>query len=172
LNVYGQKKLEVERAVLQLGENDLIFRTAWVYSMRRDSFVSKVLSWAHSQGEMHIVEDQVSNPTWARALAEIMAQLLAKAGLNPLPWFAERSGLYHLAGWGFASRLDWAKAIVRNDPNVAQQLAKTILPAQNVDLPTPATRSHFSALDCSKFERTFALRLPDWEVALPLAMEP
>jgi len=171
LNVYGQTKLEGEGAVLQAGGTSLIFRTAWVYSMRRESFVSKVLSWAHSQREMRIVEDQVSNPTWARALAEITAQLLAKAGPAPHPWLAERRGLYHLAGWGFASRLEWAKAIFRNDPNQARQVVQRVLPARSAEFPTSAARPLFSALDCGKFERTFALRLPDWELALRLAME-
>jgi dTDP-4-dehydrorhamnose reductase len=171
LSVYGQTKLEGDQAVLQVGGTNLIFRTAWVYSTRRDSFVSKVLSWAHSQHEMRIVEDQVSNPTWARGLAEITAQLLAKAGSAPLQWLAARSGLYHLAGWGFASRLEWAKAIVRNDPNATQQLVKTIIPARNSEFHTAAERPCFSALDCGKFEQIFAIRLPDWRLGLHLAME-
>lgn len=171
LNVYGQTKLEGERAVLQSGGNNLIFRTAWVYSMRRDSFVSKVLSWAHSQPEMRIVEDQVSNPTWARALAEITAQLLTKAGPDSLPWLSARRGLYHLAGRGFASRLEWAKAILQNDNNQAHQVVQRVLPARSAEFPTAAARPLFSALNCGKFERTFAVRLPEWEGALRLAME-
>jgi len=171
LNVYGQTKLDGERAVLGTGGINLVFRTAWVYSMRRDSFVTKVLRWARSQSEIRIVEDQVSNPTWARALAEITAQLLAKAGPEPLLWLVERAGLYHLAGRGFTSRFGWAKAIVEKDPNVAQQFVRVILPARSVDFPAPATRPHLSALDCSKFEQTFALCLPDWELAVCLAME-
>ena len=171
LNIYGQTKLEGEGSILKAGGANLIFRTAWVYSTRRESFVSKVLGWSHSQPEIRVVDDQVSNPTWARALAEITALVLAKAGSDPLPWLRARGGLYHLAGWGFASRLEWAKAIVRRDPHSAQQVAKTILPARSADFPTPATRPHFSALDCGKFERTFDLRLPDWESALRLAMD-
>lgn len=171
LNVYGQTKLEGEGAVLQAGGTSLIFRTAWVYSMRRDSFVTKMLRWAQSQQEMRVVEDQVSNPTWARALAGITAQLLAKAGPDPLPWLSERHGLYHLAGWGFTSRLEWAKAILRNNPNQAHQVVQRVLPARSAEFPTAAVRPFFSALDCSKFERAFVLRLPNWEVALPLAME-
>ena len=170
LNIYGQTKLEGEGAVLQAGGTSLIFRTAWVYSMRRESFVSKVLSWAHSQREMRVVEDQVSNPTWARALAEITAQLLAKAGPAPHPWLAERRGLYHLAGWGFASRLEWAKAIVRNDPNRVQQIVQRMLPARSAEFPAAAVRPLFSALDCRKFEQAFSLLLPNWELALSLAM--
>jgi dTDP-4-dehydrorhamnose reductase len=171
LNVYGQTKLEGEQAVLERGGTNLIFRTAWVYGVSRDSFVTKVLRWAHSQPEIRIVEDQVSNPTWARALAEITARLLAKAGPDLLPWLSERRGLYHLAGWGFTSRLDWAKAILQNNPKQAHQVVQRVLPARSVEFPTAAVRPLFSALDCGKFERTFALRLPDWQLALRLAME-
>jgi len=171
LNVYGQTKMEGERAIFGVGGTNLIFRTAWVYSMRRDSFVSKVLSWADSQHEMRIVEDQVSNPTWARALAESVAQLLAKAGPDPLPWLSERRGLYHLAGWGFTSRLEWAKAILQNDPNQAYQIVQRVLPARSAEFPMDAVRPLFSALDCGKFEQVFANRLPDWKLGLRLAME-
>jgi dTDP-4-dehydrorhamnose reductase len=171
LNVYGQTKLDGEGAIFQAGATSLIFRTAWVYSMRRASFVSKVLSWAHSQPEIRIVDDQISNPTWARALAEITTQLLAKAGPDPLPWLSERAGLYHLAGGGFASRLEWAKAILQNDPDQTHQVVQRVLPARSAEFPTVAVRPLFTALDCGKFERTFAVRLPDWELALNLAME-
>jgi len=131
----------------------------------------KVLRWAHSQTEMHIVEDQVSNPTWARALAEITAQLIAKAGPDPLPWLSERRGLYHLAGWGFTSRLEWAKAILQNDPKQAHQVVQRVLPVRSVDFSTAAVRPLFSALDCSIFEKTFTLSLPDWKIALRLSMQ-
>jgi dTDP-4-dehydrorhamnose reductase len=170
LNVYGQTKFEGEREILEGGGMNLIFRTAWVYSLRRDSFVTKVLHWAHSQREMRIVEDQVSNPTWARALAEITSQLLAKAGPLPFSWLAELRGLYHLAGRGFTSRYEWARAILQNDPNVAEHLGRTIIRARSTDFPTPAVRPGFSALDCGRFERTFALRLPNWEESLSRAM--
>jgi dTDP-4-dehydrorhamnose reductase len=171
LNVYGQTKLDGEGAILQAGATSLIFRTAWVYSTRRDSFVSKVLSWAHSQPEIRIVDDQISNPTWARALAEITAQLLAKAGPDPLPWLSERRGLYHLAGWGFTSRLEWAKAILQNDPDQTHQVVQRVLPARSAEFPTAAARPLFTALDCGKFEQAFAVHLPDWELALSLAMK-
>src|SRR5512143_3436326 len=46
LNVYGKSKLAGERAVQAAGGVYLIFRTAWVYSLRGDSFIQKVLQWA------------------------------------------------------------------------------------------------------------------------------
>ena len=168
LGVYGRSKLEGERAVEQVGGKYLILRTSWVYSLRRDSFVTKVLQWSRQQTSLRVVDDQVSNPTWARMLAEVTAQLLAKADKD---WLGERGGLYHLAGDGFTSRWGWAQAILRHDAHKEEQVTRQVLPASTLDFPTPAQRPLFSALDCQKFARTFGLGLPPWEEALRLAME-
>ncbi len=45
LGAYGRSKLEGEQAVQSQGGAYLILRTSWVYSLRRDSFVTKVLQW-------------------------------------------------------------------------------------------------------------------------------
>ena len=71
INVYGQSKLAGEQAIQSVDGNYLIFRTAWVYSLRRNSFVSKVLGWARKNETLRVVDDQVSNPTWARMLAKV-----------------------------------------------------------------------------------------------------
>ncbi len=98
-----------EQAIQSVGGDYLIFRTAWVYSLRRDSFVSKVLEWARKNETLRVVDDQVSNPTWARMLAEITAQVLA----HGIGYLRERTGLYHLAGAGHASRYTWAQEILK-----------------------------------------------------------
>lgn len=171
LNVYGRSKLAGEQAIEHIGGAHLILRTSWVYSLRRDSFVTKVLQWSRKQPSLRIVDDQVSNPTWARMLAETTAQLIAKAGGDPSGWLGERRGLYHLAGNGYASRLEWAQAILSHDPHKEEQVTREILPANTADFPTPALRPLFSALNCDKFAHTFELRLPGWEDALRMAME-
>lgn len=171
LNVYGRSKLAGEQAIEHIGGAYLILRTSWVYSLRRDSFVTKVLQWSRKQPSLRIVDDQVSNPTWARMLAETTAQLIAKAGGDPSGWLGERRGLYHLAGNGYASRLEWAQAILSHDPHKEEQVTREILPANTADFPTPALRPLFSALNCDKFAHTFELRLPGWEDALRMAME-
>jgi dTDP-4-dehydrorhamnose reductase len=171
LGVYGRSKLEGEQAVLQAGGATLVLRTSWVYSLRRDSFVTKVLSWARQQPSLRLVTDQVSGPTWARLLAEATALLLARAGADLFAYIKEREGLYHLAGSGFCSRLEWGREILKLDPHPEEQITRELLPAQTSDFPTPAQRPLFSALDCTKFTNTFGLRLPDWRDALRLAME-
>lgn len=174
LNVYGQSKWLGEQAVLQAGGAALVLRTSWVYSLRRDSFVTKVLTWARRHPQLKVVSDQIGNPTWARALAETSALLLAIASAQKDEragdYVQARRGVYHLAGSGIASRLEWAQAILKNDPHPEEQIARQALPALSNDFPTPAQRPLFSALDCSKFEKTFGLRLPPWQTALELAM--
>ena len=167
LNVYGQSKLAGEKAIQAVNCSHLILRTAWVYSTRRESFVSKVMQWARQNENLRIVSDQVSNPTWARLLAEITSQTLARG----LDFLQEHSGLYHLAGSGHASRLEWARLILELDPAASQQLVKQLLPAATSDYPTPAQRPLFSALNCEKFSNRFGLQLPAWQSALRLAME-
>jgi dTDP-4-dehydrorhamnose reductase len=171
LGVYGQSKLAGELAIQAVGGAFLILRTSWVYSMRRDSFVSKVLEWSRTQTTMRVVEDQVSNPTWCRMLAEITSQLLAMAGEHSSAWLKERSGIYHLAGWGYASRFEWAQAILANDPKREEQAIQELQPALTSEFPTPAQRPLFSALNCDRFFDTFGLKLPAWQDALRLAME-
>ena len=170
LNVYGRSKWAGEQAVQQVGGAYLILRTSWVYSLRRDSFVTKVLKWARQQRTLRLVTDQVSNPTWARMLAEVTAQMLAMGGRDVVPWLTERRGLYHLAGDGYASRMEWAQAILRCDPHRDEQVIGDILPGQTDDFPSPACRPLFSALNCDHFFEVFGLRLPPWEIALRLAM--
>jgi dTDP-4-dehydrorhamnose reductase len=208
LNVYGRSKLAGERAVQQVGGAYLILRTSWLYSLRGSSFVNKVLRWARSNTSLQIVADQVSNPTWARSLAEATGQLLARAGgaatgaptapavgqavslspgaltaaassaavysggRHPAEWLHQHSGVYHLAAPNFASRYEWAKAILQLDPHPEEQVAQQVLPASSESFPTPALRPKFSALACSLFASTFGLQLPTWEEMLRLSVQP
>ncbi len=166
LNVYGRSKLDGEEAIREAGGSHLILRTSWVYSLRGGGFVSKVLEWARKQEQLRVVTDQIGCPTWARQLAETTAQLVARGSGN----LRERSGLYHLAGSGHASRFEWAQAILELDPHREEQVARAVIPASSSDFPSPARRPLFSALNCDRFESTFKMRLPDWQTTLGMAM--
>ena len=171
LSVYGRTKLAGEQEVLSINGAYLILRTSWVYSLRRDSFVRKVLSWARSQSSLKIVTDQVSGPTWARMLAEVVSQIALLGRDDILDWFSVNHGVYHLAGSGHCSRFEWGQEILKLDPRKDEQVIHELLPALTVEFPTPAPRPLFSALNCDRFNQTFGLHLPDWKVALNLAME-
>ncbi len=79
LSVYGSSKLHGEEEIQQVNGQYLIFRTSWVYSLRNESgFVKKALQWSRQHETLKIVDDQISNPTWARMLAETTIQVLEK----------------------------------------------------------------------------------------------
>jgi dTDP-4-dehydrorhamnose reductase len=170
ISAYGRSKLGGEAAVREAGGVSLVFRTSWVYSLRKGGFVNKVLEWARQQRVMRVVADQIASPTWCRMLAEATAQVLAMGGKDLYSWVAARQGLYHLAGSGYASRLEWAQAILQLDPQKDEQVVEDVQPALTAEFPSPAARPLYSALDCSLFSTTFGLSLPDWELALALAM--
>ena len=178
INIYGLSKLHGEQAIQQVDGNYLIFRTSWVYTLKMSAgslllggFVKKMLEWAMQNETLRIVEDQIANPTWARMLAQATSQLLARFGDNHFQRLVKCKGLYHLAGGGYASRLEWACKILELAPQREEQVCQEILPVLTSDFPTPARRPLFSALDCSQFESTFDLKLPDWQTALKLALQ-
>ena len=167
LNVYGSSKLLGEQAIQEVDGNYLIFRTSWVYSLRTGGFVNKVLEWAREKETLRIVDDQIANPTSARKLAEVTTDFLRQGQA----YVRARSGLYHLAGKGFASRYDWVKQILALDPNRKEQKIKEILPAKSADFPSPAERPTFSALNCDLVEEVFGITLSNWEDDLKSAIE-
>jgi dTDP-4-dehydrorhamnose reductase len=170
LNMYGKSKLAGEENIKQAGGAYLILRTSWVYSLRGNSFVNKVLKWSRQNRNLKVVSDQISSPTWARTLAEITSFVLAQNKKDLYEAIHERGGIYHLAGSGFTSRYEWARQILANDPESSEQIVQAIEPASSEEFPTPAARPLFSALDGTRFEETFGLQLPGWKSTLQLAM--
>ena len=170
LNVYGRTKLDGERAIQQVGGAYWIFRTSWVYSLRRDSFVTKVLEWSRRQQTLRVVSDQVGCPTWCRQLAEISTLAIAAGRSDVAGWVGQTNGLYHLAGSGSASRLEWAQEILKLDPHREEQTVTEIVPALTAEFPTPAQRPLYAPMSCEAFTGVFGLRLPPWQDALRLLM--
>ena len=171
LNEYGRSKLQGEEAVAGVGGSFLIFRTSWVYSLRQGGFVTKVLQWARQQETLRVVDDQTGSPTWARTLAEATSLVIARGGEHPQTYLREKSGLYHLAGAGSATRYEWAKRILDLDPAKAEQKVRQLLPARTADFPTPALRPVQTGLSIQKFKNEFGLTLPPWEESLRLLLD-
>jgi dTDP-4-dehydrorhamnose reductase len=170
INAYGVTKLEGEQQVAAVEGTYLIFRTSWVYSLRRAGFISKVLNWARTQEVVRIVDDQMGSPTWARMLAQASAQVIIQGGTSILDYLRQHRGLYHLAGAGAATRYEWARSVIEFDPHKEEQVVKQILPAKSADFPAIARRPVNSALNCDRFEKTFNIHLPDWKSSIRLMM--
>ena len=170
INIYGESKLGGEREIIKVGGEHFIFRTSWLYSTRRDCFVTKVLKWARTFEKMKIVADQIGSPTWSRSLADATAQALLVIKLSDQTWRKEKAGIYHLAGNGSVDRYEWAKSILDFDPRKEEHIVKEVQKANSEDFNTAARRPEHSALDCSLFQETFDTFYADWKDTLAVAL--
>jgi dTDP-4-dehydrorhamnose reductase len=115
INPYGASKLAGERAVVVANPRYLIVRTAWLYGPGERNFPRKIRAVAErmlAEGRpLRVVDDERGNPTDVRWLAPAVGRLveLVMAG-------AAGFGIHHLAGEPATSRLDWARAILRDSP--------------------------------------------------------
>lgn len=171
INVYGRTKLEGESGIQSVGGAFLILRTSWLYALRGENFIRKVLRWSRTQKTMRVVDDQIGSPTWARLLAEATAQAIAQ-GIRDVPGFlSEAKGVYHLAGSGSASRYAWAQAILEMDPLQDEQVVQDLLPARSDEFQTRARRPSCTSLDSSRFSTRFCICMPSWRESLAMAFE-
>ena len=167
LNVYGESKLEGEKAVAAIDCAHLVLRTSWVYGARGKNFLRTILRLAEERDELRVVDDQHGAPTWSRMLAEATAacvsQCLYRGGVAAM--LRERSGLYHLSAAGQTTWFGFADAIVQHAPKVPQ-----MTPIPTSAYPLPAPRPMYSILSNHKFTRAFGLQLPDWRASLNLCL--
>ncbi len=169
LGKYGESKLAGERALAELDAPAIVLRTAWVWSLRRKSFVSAMLKLAREREVLKVVDDQVGCPTSARDLAEITALIAYGARADVHRAFSDARGVYHAAGAGACSRFELARAAIELDPAKHEHKVRSIEPVPTSAYPLPARRPASAPLDCGKLGARFGLALPDWRDSLARA---
>jgi len=170
LGAYGRSKLAGERVLAEAGAPAVVFRTAWVFSLRRKSFVSAILRAARARESLSVVADQVGNPTFCRDLAVGTALAIRGLGRDPHGALAERKGVYHLANQGHCSRYDLAVATLAEDPRRHEHRATRIEPVPTSAYPLPAARPAYAPLDCGRARDVFGVSLPPWRDGLRRAL--
>ena len=102
INTYGRSKLAGELITQALLNRFYIVRTAWLYAQGGSNFVTKMIQIADERGELRVVADEVSSPTYAPDLAEAIAKLIR----------TDHYGIYHFTNEGICSRYDFAIKIL------------------------------------------------------------
>jgi dTDP-4-dehydrorhamnose reductase len=157
LNAYGRSKLGGERAVLAAGGRCAILRTSRVHSLHGRSFVRRILDAGGAQGSLAVVDDRISGPTPAPALAAAIMVVARALGAGRGP-----PGLFHFSGRPAVDLCSFARAIV----DAASRPTIEIRPIRSSELGTGARRPGNTTLDCSKIARAYGLGQPDWRSAL------
>jgi dTDP-4-dehydrorhamnose reductase len=166
LSVYGQTKLEGEKAVARC-EKHLILRTSWVYAARGGNFAKTMLRLAQSRESLQVINDQHGAPTGADLLADVAAHVLRQVSqLAPEQAMKQFAGVYHVAASGFTTWFEYANYVIVQAAIAHQAIeivAKEVKPVPTSAFPTPAKRPHNSRLNTQKLQTTFGLRLPPWK---------
>ncbi len=162
LGAYGRTKLAGDEAVRAANPRHLIFRLCWVYGARGGNFMLTMMRLAREREKLRVVGDQFGCPTWSRMIAETTAMALNKVLREPT---ADCAGTYHLAASGSTSWHGFAQAIIDLMPAVEKKCSSVEAIASS-EYPTPARRPAYSVLNCDKLQRTFGLKLPQWDESL------
>ena len=159
LSAYGRSKAEGEQA---LGKNDLLVRTAWVYSAGGANFVRTMLRLMRERDELRVVSDQIGSPTWAPELARTLWGLVA----------GDAHGTFHHSDAGVASWYDFAVAIQEEALAIGLlDRAVPIHPVTTSEFPTPAMRPAFSLLDSSATRSLLGDGYSHWRTNLRLMLQ-
>lgn len=151
LNPYAQSKLAAENFVRDLSQRFYIVRTAWLYGLGGNNFVKKILARADSDGQLRVVTDEVSSPTYTEDLVTAIEQLIV----------TEAYGTYHFTNEGACSRYEFAQEILN-------QSGRGHIPIEPITLaayPRPSTPPKYCPL------RNFCgaqigITLRPWQAAL------
>ena len=156
--VYGQTKLDGEKAIQETFDNYFIIRTSWVYSQFGHNFMKTMLRLATERDSISVVNDQIGTPTNAVDLAEVLAQIMLSHNSQTT---THNFGVYNFSNEGQCSWFDFAKAIFRvNNSSIETK------PIPTSAYPTPAKRPAYSVLDKCKIKRVFRVEVKDWEESL------
>jgi len=156
--VYGQTKLDGEKAIQKTFDNYFIIRTSWVYSQFANNFMKTMLRLGLERDSLSVVNDQIGTPTNAVDLAEVLVKVI-KTYNSQLT--THNFGIYNFSNEGQCSWYDFAKKIFEiNDIEI------DLKPIPTSSYPTPAKRPAFSVLNKTKIKNSFDLQICNWEDSL------
>jgi dTDP-4-dehydrorhamnose reductase len=158
LSFYGVTKMEGEIAVKQNAPNFIIIRIGWLYGIRGDNFVKKILRSALSKDResISVVNDQFGSPTWSYRVAHQIKVLIDKG----------KEGVYHATSEGYCSRYDWAKYFLQK-----MEVKTPVIPCATKDYATPAVRPVNSILENRQLKKEGLNIMPNWQKDLDTFVE-
>lgn len=170
MSVYGRSKLAGEQAIQTHCDRYWTLRTAWVYGVHgKGNFVKTMLRLGADRPELKVVADQIGTPTWAKSIAEAIADLIGT--LSPESETAP-SGIYHFTNSGVASWYDFAIAIFEEAQAIGIPLQiEQVIPITTADYPTPAQRPHYSVLSSQNILPFLSQPPVHWRAALRLMLK-
>ena len=156
-SVYGQTKLDGEKAIQEILKQHFIIRTSWVYSQFGNNFMKTMLRLASERDSLSVVNDQIGTPTNAVDLAEVLIKIVS----SDLQLITSNFGIYNFSNEGHCSWYDFAKKIFE-----INNIKIDLIPIPTSSYPTPAKRPTKSVLDKTKIKSVFCVIIDCWDESL------
>ncbi|MEP6224461.1 MAG: dTDP-4-dehydrorhamnose reductase, partial [Lentilitoribacter sp.] len=159
INIYGESKLEGEKAIIASGCRHLIFRTTWVIGKYGHNFAKTILRLASERDSLGIIGDQhgvLTSPT-------LISRVTLDAIKNEVHSSRWTSGIYNLIPHGKTTWFGIAKKLVEIAEDAGLTLSvdsKTINAITTDKYPTPAKRPANSLLNNNKLQQQLSFDLP------------
>lgn len=163
LSVYGQTKLDGEKAIVASGCKYVILRTSWVYAARGGNFAKTMLRLAQDREKLTVINDQHGAPTGAELIADVTAHAMRRL-VNTQN--ISLGGVYHLVASGETTWHGYASHVIDQAKRLSPALDWKVMEVAAVPtsaFPTPATRPLNSRLCNTKLQQAFGLVLPPWQ---------
>ena len=157
LNVYGQSKLEGEKAVSSILEKFFVVRIAWVFGPNGKNFIRTMIGVGRTHDTVRVVNDQTGTPTYTPDLARLLADMIV----------TEKYGFYHATNsesvpGGFISWYDFCREFYRQ-----YGLDTKVIPVTTEEYGlSKAARPANSRLDKKKLAEAGFSSLPPWQDAV------
>jgi dTDP-4-dehydrorhamnose reductase len=150
LSFYGVTKMESETAVKQNTLNYILIRTGWLYGIRGDNFIKRILALAlqKDRESLRVVNDQFGSPTWSYRLAQQIKVLIDNG----------KEGVYHATSEGYCSRYEWVQYVLER-----MDIKIPVLPCTSDEYPTPAKRPANSILENRQLKTEGLNIMPNWQ---------
>ncbi|RDI44794.1 dTDP-4-dehydrorhamnose reductase [Aquicella lusitana] len=161
INHYGKSKWLGEEAVREACDSHIILRVSGVFSEHKTNFLKSILRLAQEKGQLNIVADQLTCPTYAGDIALAIFSIIEKFS----QW-----GTFHYCSAPAVSWHAFASAIIETASRHMSLSVKKINAISTAEYPVAAKRPAYSVLDCSKIKKLYHIEQPSWQSGIERAL--
>ncbi len=156
LSMYGKSKLAGENLARHFCLRHFIVRTSGLFGVagsmgKGGNFIETMLRLSRERGELRVVNDQVSSPTYTLDLARKIAQLMV----------TEHYGIFHITNKGACSWYEFTTEILK-----LAGIRTPVVPIASDQYPQKARRPRYSVLDNSHLRLLGMDDMRSWQEAL------
>ncbi len=161
INIYGKSKLIGEENIREHLQEHIILRVSGVFCSHGNNFVKTMLKLAQERTELSIVSDQVTCPTPAIDVSNVVWMIINKVLSGQQDW-----GTYHYCATPPVSWHQFATEIITLARELKPTKVEQINAISSNEYKCAAIRLKNAVLDCTKIKSTFAIDSIAWKIEL------